>query len=78
VFDGADVVGSESGVHVDRRDALVVSRGAGTVRRRQSRRAFLQVPGFVASLRGARYAERENAVGVTITVAGIRVPSSVA
>jgi hypothetical protein len=32
----------------------------------------------VPSLRGARYAERENAVGVTITVAGIRVPSSVA
>lgn len=44
VLDGADVVGPESAVHVDRGDALVVAGRAGAVRRGQRGRTLLQVP----------------------------------
>lgn len=50
VLDGANVIGTELGVHIDGRDAFVVARSTGGVRGGQGRAAFLQVPGFVATL----------------------------
>lgn len=47
MLDGADVIGTEAGVHVDGGNALVVAGGARAVGGREGRGALLQVPRFV-------------------------------
>lgn len=78
VLHRADMVGPELRVHVHGGHAFVVARRAGRVRGGEGRAAFLQVPGLVAALGGARYRKGEDAVRVTVAVARVRVAATVA
>lgn len=77
VLDGAYVIGTKFSVHVNGRDALVVARCTGRVRRRQRRAALLEIPGLVTALGRARYRQGKYAVSVAVAVARIRVATAV-
>lgn len=77
VLDRANMVRPQFRVHVHGGHAFVVAGRAGRVCRGERRAAFLQVPGLVAALGGARYGQGEDAVRVTVAVARIRVAATV-
>ena len=77
MLDGAYVIRTQFCVHVDGRNTLVVARRPGGIRRGKSGTALLKVPGLVAALSCTRYRQRENAVGVTVAVARVRVSAAV-
>lgn len=78
MLDGADMIGPEFRVHVDGGDTLVIARSARGVGRGEGGAALFQVPGFITALGGAGNGQREDAVGVSVAVARVRVSAAVA
>lgn len=73
----ADMIWSQFRVHVYRSNAFVVAWCTRGVSWSERWAAFFEVPWFVAALSRAGDGEGEDAVRVTVAVAGIRVPTTV-